>query len=157
MTESFMNLVGPIVAFIASLIATGVSIYNARFARYAKQQWWERKVDAYTRIIDALSGLVYYYELHYEAAIEHRDISESLEEETSEHWRRGYTEVRRAAAAGAFLISAEAEDALTTFWREKDEGIEHPDNWFEVLDSHYAAARKCIQAVVAAAKKDLKV
>jgi ABC-type arginine transport system permease subunit len=58
-TDNLITLITAGLAFLASVIAIIVSVYNARFARFASEKWWERKAEAYTRIIDALSDLVY--------------------------------------------------------------------------------------------------
>jgi hypothetical protein len=155
-TEHLLTLLAAILACIAAVIAATVSVYNARFRRFARERWWERQVEAYNRIIDALSALVYYYEEHYEAEIEHRSLTDSHKKEISEHWRKGYAEVKRATAVGAFLISPTAEAALQKMWKEKGKGVAHND-WFGLIESDYVAARKCLRAVVKAAKKDLRV
>jgi hypothetical protein len=155
-TENLITFGAAILAFLASVIAAVVSIYNARFTRFAKERWWERKADAYARIIDALSSLTYYYEEHLDAVIEGRDVPESRRTEIGKHWNHGYGEVKRATAAGAFLISGDAEESLTAFWKEKDKGVD-PDDWFGMIESHYGAARSSLRSIVAAAKKDLAV
>lgn len=155
-TEHLLTLFASVLAFIASVIAAAVSIYNARFRRFARERWWERKVEAYNRIIDALSGFVYYYEEHYDAEIDRRDLTESHKKEIDEHWRKGYAEVKRATAVGAFLISPAAEAALQKMWQEKGKGVD-PSDWFGLIESDYVAARDCLRAVVEAARNDLRV
>ena len=155
-TELLLTLFASVLAFIASVIAAAVSIYNARFRRFARERWWDRKVEAYNRIIDALSALVYYLEEHYNAEIEHRDLSDSHKKEIVEHWRKGYAEVKRATAVGAFLISPAAEAVLQNMWKEKGKGVD-PNDWFGLMESDYVAAQDCLRAVVEAARNDLGV
>jgi len=155
-TENLITLIAAALAFLASIIATGVSIYNTRFAKFTQQSWWDRKVVAYSQITEALSSLVYYYEVVYDAEVEHREISDQRQTEIAEHWKKGYAEIKKATATGAFLISAEAEAALQKMWKEKGRGI-HPFDWFERIESDYIAARDCLKGIVDAAKKDLKV
>lgn len=155
-TEQLLILLASVLAFIASVIATAVSVYNARFRRFARERWWERKVDAYKRIIDALSVLVYYYEEHYDAFIERRDLTDSHKVEIEDHWRKSYAEVKRATAVGAFLISADAEAALNKMQKEKGKGV-HPSDLFGLIESDYVAARACLRDVVEAARNDLRV
>ena len=81
--DQIVTIIASGIAFIASIIATGVSIYNSRFKRYAKEQWWERQDEAYRQIINALSSLVHYYESHYDAYIDGRRIPEERHEEIS--------------------------------------------------------------------------
>ncbi len=154
--QNDVTLVAAILAFIASVLAAAVSIYNARFTRFARERWWERKVDAYSRIIEALAALVYYYEEHYDAELEHRELTDDHRKEIADYWRRGYTEVKRATAIGAFLVSPEADAVLQKMSKDKGKGG-HPGDWFSVLESDYVDARDSLRAVVSAAKKDLRV
>ncbi len=140
--------------FVASIITVAVSAYNARLARFARQRWWERKVQAYADIIEALADLVYYYEEHYDAELEHQEMSDAHKNQVTEHWKRGYAAVKKATAVGAFLISSDAEAALQTMWREKGKGV-HPNDFFGLVQSDYVAGRHCLKAIVEAAKIDL--
>lgn len=143
-------------AFAASLVAGGVSIYNARFGRFAQQRWWDRKVDAYSRIIEALSGLAHYYEEHMNAELEGREISDARQKDIKQFWSNGYAEVKRATAVGAFLISTESEAALQKMWREKGKGVQ-PGDWYAQMESDYTATSDCLKSIVAAARSDLGI
>ena len=150
----WVTLIAAILAFVASGIATAVAAYNGRFRRFAQQRWWERKADAYTRIIEALADLVYHHETHLLAAEEHITLSESRKTQIAEYWRRGHAEVRRSTAMGAFLISPDAETALRRMWEEDGKGVE-PNDWYGSIESSYVAAQNCLKQVVAAAQIDL--
>jgi len=150
-----VTLVAAILAFAASLIATGVSIYNARFSRFARERWWEKKVEAYSRIIDALANLVYYHEEHLEA--EERQISLSeRREDIGDYWKKGHAEVKKATAIGAFLISSEAEAAIHKMWKEQGKVV-NPTDWYSLIESNYVASRDCLRSLVEAAKKDVQI
>jgi hypothetical protein len=155
-TESVVTLIAAGLAFLASVIAVVVSAYNARFARFASERWWERKAEAYIRIIDALSDLVYYFEQTYNAEIEAREFSEERKAEIDEHWRRGNLEVKKATNIGAFMISLEAENALRQYWEEPKEKHD-PGDWFWQLEHDYIRAETCLKQLVACAKTDLRV
>lgn len=154
--ENAITLGAAFLAFAASIVAAGISAYGARFQRFARERWWDRKAEAYSRIVEALSDLVYYHEEHYDAELEGRGISAERRTEINECWRKGYIEIKRATATGPFLISPKAEAALATMWRERGRGVE-PNDWFGLIESDYVTARDCLRAVVAAAKEDLAV
>ncbi len=80
-----------VLALVASLIAIAVSAYNTRLTKFAHQQWWMRKADAYARIIEELSGLVFYYGEHYDASIENREIDPEHRKEMEEHSHSTWT------------------------------------------------------------------
>jgi len=155
-TDQWVTVSASLIAFIASLSAAAVSIYNVRFRRFARERWWERQVEAYSRIIDALSGLVYYHEEHLDAEFQEDAFTAEHWKEINEHWKKGYAEVKRATAVGAFLISVDAETALQKMWKEGGKGVDQND-WYGLKESHYVAARDCLRELVEAARKDLRI
>jgi hypothetical protein len=154
-TQNIVTLAAAGLTFVASIITVVVSAYNARLERFARQRWWERKVQADTDIIEALADLMYYYEEYYDAEVEHQEMSEPHKARIAEHWKRGYAAIKKATAVGEFLISSEAEATLRKMWREKGKGV-HPNDFFGLVESDYIAARDCLKAVIEAAKTDLK-
>ncbi len=154
-TEQTITIVAATLAFIASVIATLVVAYNARLATFTQQKWWERKADAYSRIVEALAEMVCYHEEHLTAYEEGRNVREAMKTEIEEHWRHSYAELKKASAVGAFLISSSAETALRQMWQDKGKGIDSND-WYGLLESDYVAARDCLKSIVAEAKEDLR-
>ena len=150
-----ITLAAAMIAFAASVIATTVSAFNARFAKFAQMRWWERKADAYARIIEALSQMVYHDEELLSAAVGLRDIPESTRAEIDKHWDRSYSELRTATAVGTFVISADAEVALKKLWQERSKGAGVND-WYGLVESDCVAARACLKRVVSSAKADLQ-
>jgi len=155
-TDNIITLIAAGLAFFASLIAVAVSAYNARFVRFTSEKWWERKTEAYVRIIEALSDLVYYYQQTYDAEFDARQLPKERQREIEAHWKKGYLEIRKATNVGAFLISPEAEKALEEYW-ERPKGNVHPADWFGHLEIDCTSAEKCLKELVICAKKDLRV
>jgi len=152
-SENIVTLIAATLAFIASLIA----IYNTRFRRFALERWWERKVDAYTRIIESLSDLVdYYRQMCDEEMSPQRTTSEKTKQEMMERSKRGHREINRATDIDAFLISPEAEAALQRF-RQGPEEKPHSQDWYSMFENEYSGAEQCLKELVECAKKDLRV
>lgn len=154
-TQLAITLVAALLAFVASIIATFVAAYNGRFAKFARQKWWEKQAEVYARIVEALAGMVYYHEEHLTAYEEGRNIPAQLKAETDQHWQRSYAELKKASAVGAFLISEDGEAALRKMWKEKDKPID-PQDWYGQLEQDYKAARDCLKSMVDCAKRDLE-
>ena len=155
-TQNIVTLAAAGLAFVASITNIVVSLYIARLGRFARQRWWERKVQAYADIIEALADLVYYHAEHYDAELEHHhEMSATHKAEIEEHWKKSYAALKKATAIGAFLISSDAEAALQTMWKEQGKGV-HPGDFFGLVESSYVAAQNCLAALVEAAKADLK-
>ena len=98
--------------------------------------------------------MVYYHEEHIDALEQGRPVPAFRKQEIDEHWRRSYSELKKATAVGAFLISTEADAALRKMWREQDKGVDSAD-FYGSVESRYIAARDCLKAVVEAAQTEL--
>ncbi|KER81304.1 hypothetical protein [Xanthomonas arboricola] len=138
-----LGAVGLIAGLFSSLLAN-------RDHRYRK--WWELRVSAYQGAIEALSDIVYYFEKHYNAEVEYRELTEEFKEKISEFWNTSYPKVRRLADSGAFLFSDRANAALKEFMRDDDE-----QTYIEHLDNNLAKSKKCLKELVACSKIDLRL
>jgi hypothetical protein len=134
---------------MAGLFAAFTGSRDHRF-----KKWWELRVAAYQSAIDALSDLAYAYDVRYFAEIEGRELSEERQEELGTLTVQAFTRVRKAADAGAFLFSAEANSALDL--GRKEWGTDHI-TWQEHLDAMQFASRQCSTRIVALSKTDLKL
>jgi hypothetical protein len=140
-----LGAVGIIGGFFGSFMAN---------RNFRSQRWWERKADAYTRLIEALSDMLEYYSALGRAEIQGRELAEEQKAELEAHWNAGRRSVRKAANLGAFLLSPEVETAL----REFEEHVrKHHESYFEYLDESYGAVKACLETIVAQSKQDLQV
>lgn len=135
------------VGLIAGLFS---SVLANRDHRHRK--WWELRIAAYQNVIEALSDLVYYYDRHFSAAIEARQLSNEFEEKLKNYWEKAYPRVRKAADSGAFLFSDEANQALRELIKDDD-----TDWWVEHLEIGLGKAQKCLTQLVECSKNDLRL
>lgn len=119
---------------------------------HRQRKWWEMRVTAYQNAIEALSDLVYYYDKHFNALIEYRELSDEFKEKLDIYWEQSFPKVRKFADSGAFLFSEEANAALRELMKDDDE-----QSYVEHLDNNLAKARKCLSKLVACSKVDLKL
>jgi hypothetical protein len=135
------------VGLIAGLFSSALANKDHR-----QRKWWELRIAAYQGAIEALSDLVYYYDKHYNAAIEYRDLSPELEEKLRTFWEQAFPRLRKSADSGAFLFSDNANVALREFMKD-----EHTEWYIEHLDISLVKARKCLGQLVECSKVDLKL
>lgn len=107
---------------------------------------------AYKNAIESLAELVYYYDTHYNAEIESRELPIEFEEKLKANWEQAYPKIRKYADSGAFLFSEEANAALAKLLRK-----EHAETFFEHIDNELAKVRECLRQLVECSKTDLKV
>jgi glutaredoxin 2 len=135
------------VGIVAGLFSSFIANRDHRDKR-----WWELRVAAYQSAIESLSDLVYYYNNHWNAEIEQRDMTPEVQERLREIWDTSVQKVRRLADSGAFLFSDEANAALKEFMKE-----ENYDSFFESVDGYLAKAKTCLSSLVSCSKKDLRL
>ena len=120
---------------------------------YRNRKWLEMRVAAYQNAIEALSDLIYYYDKHYNAEIEYRELPPEFKEKLNAYWEQAFPKVRKLADSGAFLFSEEANQAL----RELVDYELGSESYVDYLDSRLAESRKCLTHLVECSKVDLKL
>lgn len=119
---------------------------------HRQRKWWELRVSAYQNAIEALSDLVYYYDKHFNAEIEYRELPKEFKEKLDAYWEQSFPKVRKFADSGAFLFSEGANAALRNLMKDDDE-----QSYVEHLDNNLAKARECLNRLVECSKIDLKL
>lgn len=135
------------VGFLSAVLGSALANRDHRHQRY-----WELRVAAYQALIDALSDLVHYYDAHYNAELERRDLSEAYRAKLAAHWDDAFPRVRRAADSGAFIFSEPVNAALAELIRR-----DHEDDWFTHLDNNLDKSRRCLATIVERSKADLAI
>lgn len=107
--------------------------------RWTQQQWWQRKVDAYNQIIDALWQLL-------ENARDEMDYYDARDEGRTPRrsgpfhdFQKNDDTIRRLSDIGVFLISPDATATLQDFRRQ----IEQLNKDSEMMDGVDVAASNC--------------
>ncbi len=144
-TLELLKLAG--VGLIAGLFSSFLANQDHR-----QRKWWELRVSAYQNAIEALSDLVYYYDKHFNAEIEYRELPKEFKAKLDAYWEQAFPKVRKFADSGAFLFSEKANAALQELMK-----YEHEPTYMEHLDSNLAKARKCLSQLVECSKIDLKL
>jgi hypothetical protein len=135
------------VGLVAGLFSSVIANRDHR-----QRKWWELRVAAYQNAIEALSDLVYYYDNHFNAEIEYRELSDEFKKKLDGYWEQSFPKVRKFADSGAFLFSEEANAALRELMKKDDE-----PSYVDHLDNNLAKARKCLERLVDCSKIDLKL
>lgn len=130
--------------------------FTVKFAlrRFQSEKWFERRVDAYTEVIEALHFMKHCTERQLRAAERGTDIPQEIEDELVASYRKGLADLRRLTDMGALLFSSEAIEILDTLNNELLAATDAP-SWWEHLDAESAAISKCLAALRPIAKRDL--
>lgn len=140
-----------IIAAVSSWITVQLSL-----RRFRKERWWERKVGAYTNVIEALHNSREFADQHLDAEIGARELSEEREAELREFSNQADREIRKAANTGAFFLSDQAATRLTQFQKEEERAKDAID-WFTYLEADRDAVNSCLQDIIRIAKTELSL
>lgn len=142
---------------IVGLIAALFGNFLSR-RQQVSQLWWEKKADAYIRILTALSEVTEYHEAEYENITHEAEHSREWLEKLGTRWEAAEREIKTAERTGQFLISAEAHAALER--RRKTRAAEmqgkDPDDPEAYVGAEYVAAANCLKELLIAARLDLR-
>lgn len=141
---------GIVIAAVSSWITVQLSL-----RRFRSERWWERKVEAYERIIIALHDSKAFADVHLEAEYQRRDIPEETAGELRARSKSAHVEIVKAIDIGAFLLPGEALSRLTQFRRDEANAA-NSNTWFEYLETDWVATDKCLKDLIQIAKRDLR-
>jgi hypothetical protein len=80
--------------------------------RFQAERWWERKVEAYTRIIEALHHVIAYSKLLEKELSENQEYSEEHRDNMASSSHKAMNDLRMAADVGAYIISDDVAKIL---------------------------------------------
>jgi ABC-type multidrug transport system fused ATPase/permease subunit len=149
--------------FLASLVTslvvsafTAVLTVQLSLRRFQAERWWERKVDAYTRIIEALHHVNSYKSMGYESWLESREFSPEYEAEIKSSHTKAQSDLRLATEVGAYIISDDVAKILAEL-ASRPSQFKNVENPLEAIQSDLDAYQKALAKIRELAKRDLKV
>lgn len=156
-----------------STIVTGIvvawvtSMLTVRFAlsQHYRERWWERRLDAYIRVHDALSYQLRQTKAEYDSLYAfysgeemRKPIPGDIAEELRKNWRESERELEDAIVRGSFLLSEEAVTLLRRYQEEQRELDRQLDQYgAEIIDDQFESARSATHAFGELAKTDLQI
>jgi hypothetical protein len=146
-----------------------------RLNDWASQQWWERKAEAYSQIVEALwrslefanASVDYYYErmdprFDIKEKIRTEEEKKAREAAEDKQWRirrdrfaQDTADLKKLVGIGAFVISEEVVSVLNGYFKR----IAQADDMdpVEEAEEHQRATRECLDDVREAARSDLRL
>jgi hypothetical protein len=144
-----------LVTGLALAVATSILTVRLSLRRFHAERWWEHKVDAYTRILYALSDLIHYAELLSQEELGAK-FAEGHRKRLEEKHTEAYHELRRATTVGSYIVSDEVATNLDDLEKRRA-SIDWDGPPWEGYDESAKSYAVAISEIRAAAKTDLKV
>jgi len=160
--QSIVNLLAEVPTPLANLLAgilisllTSWSTVRLALRRFQSEKWFERRVDAYTRVIESLHYMKQTTERQLRAAEHGYEIPKDAEAELIEMYRKGFADLRQLTDMGALIFSEKAVKVLDALNKEIEAATDE-QCWWEHLDAERVAISKCLSSLRLIAKSDLK-
>jgi len=146
----FQTLIVGIFGFAGLIITLW---FNGKVARH--QRWWERKMEAYEKVIEALHNSKMFSEQHLEADIRGKEVPKEKGEELRRRAKLAHDEIEKVIDTGTFLLSENAMTRLRQYRKEADRATD-ATMWVEYLEADLDTTDKCLKDIIEIAKSDLK-
>lgn len=139
-----------------------LAYFTARFTvktalrQFHAEKWWERKADAYSRIVESLQAMMEYWSAKADEEITRQEIREDRAKKLSDSYDHAHHELSKATAVGAYIISEEVAGALAKLKERPHLSLEE-EPWVEICMSEHDAHKKALTEIRRLAKIDLGV
>jgi len=151
-----------VIGVVIAVVSASVTVYFA-IRKFRTEKWWERKVDIYISIIEALHHVKRGTQDSLNACQEPRKVNEEHQKQLTEKYYASWDEIHKAVDTGSFFLCRQARtvlDALIVELRKADDdaGLHRTDfNVYDAYSTRLEAINRCLEALPPIAKKDLSV
>ena len=155
MTAEIIDLVGKVAPGVIAALVAGLVTVRLALGRFKKEALWQRKLDAYTRILDAL----HVCRLRSEQLMREATQEVKLSKESTDEMRKKYSaasaELHRMVDTGLLILPEAATSHLTEVMEPRyDDWREMPPYLFWETEEHLM--KKALDALMRVARADLK-
>lgn len=137
-------------------IATAVVASELTVRAFHRQQWWQRKADAYTAVFDALHDVRTHCDLVCREMLEKVHFASEYAREVAAKSTAGANSLRKAISTGEFLLSESALKILRDVGNKLDMPAD-PQEYYPYCSSLLRAIDKAFLRLPAIAKQDLAI
>ena len=153
--KDVMSIVSVAITLIGIFVAPWLAV-KMSLKQFRSTRWWEKQAESYSNIVGHLTTLQYALGAWCDESMHLRDLSKSEKETLNKKFGEAREVIEKAAAAGAYMISEEASNALTTLI-EKLNKTDLRGDWLSDLDRHHSAVKECITEMACCSRKDLEI
>ncbi len=162
MSVVLQGVIGIITGVIAAYLASNVSLH-----KYYKEKWWEKKLEAFTHLINELHKINNNSEYHYNKEIYDRGglsyfhiLDENGEKALQTQFDQGMDELKKIAHTASLYLSDKCSDDIKKYLSFTDVLIEKFHDGeidsFNAYQEDYNRSRKLMFSIITEAKKELK-
>jgi len=158
MFAEIVDFLGKLLTSVVVAVLTAWLTVRLSLRRFRSERWWEKKVAAYERVIEAFHKSKKVDAEKLLAEYTGREVPIDRETELRKLAHEAREDIIRASDVGGFILSQRALGVLSRYEAESDslskESEEGP--WFEYLEAQQSLTHKCMLEFIAEAKADLQ-
>lgn len=143
-------LSGIAIAGISSWVTVQLSLH-----RFRSEKWWEKRVNAYERVIEAFHNSKKFDSEYMRAEELRREVSDERDAELRKLASQARDEILKASDVGSFVLSKNALSILAKYEAES-ENMPRQDTWYEHLDLSWSICNRYMKEFIEEAHRDLK-
>ena len=156
MGETIFDITKVLLPGLLLSVFTAIITVRLSLKRFYSERLWERKMDSYTAIFEALHRLKHYYQMKRDIDLGERSLQKDRSALLEQQWAESDTEVNKAIDIGSFVICQDAIDCLRDFRNHprlhyEDEPIS------ELASQEIKYLDDCIKTLNSIAHKDIGV
>jgi hypothetical protein len=143
------------ISALAIALASAWITVKLSLRRFRAERQWDRKVQAYERLIEALHKSKKFSSEHLDAIHRGREVEDERDVELRKLAREARDEIRRAADIGSFTLSPKTLEIIATY--ESNLGnTSEITMWHDYLEHDYDVTSQCLKDLLVEAKRDLE-
>jgi len=158
MTEATLTfLLTHVLPPLCIAVLTAILTVRLSLRRFHAERWWERKAEAYSRIIEALHQATEYHSTRSCESMTGEELASEESAQLRDAYKSAQRDLRRATGIGAYIISDEIAAVLAKLNARPRIQLRPDQSVVEAYDAEFDAYHAALEQVRRLAKKDLKV
>ncbi|MDE2283926.1 MAG: hypothetical protein KGK33_04850 [Hyphomicrobiales bacterium] len=149
------HLLTALVSGLGSGVLSAWLTYVFAWRRFRTEKWWERRADAYEKIMDALHSAKRFSDVHLEGLMRGSEPAAEEVVKLREQSKEAHDYILRAIDTGRLILPDDALQRLNEY--SKENARNNPDNWHDYLNNDYGIIDCCIVDIAKIARKNLQV
>ena len=144
-----------IISAIAIATVSSWTTVQLSLKRFRSERWWEKKAEAYERVIEAFHNSKKFDSEHMRAVERGSEVPNDRDQELRKLSKAARDEILRAADIGGFVMSEGAMKILSRYEAESENAPREP-SWYEHLDASWSLTNSYMKEFFAEAHRDLR-
>ena len=143
-------VIGVIIAVTSAWVTVRLSL-----SKYRTEKWWDRKIEAYTNVIEAFHHSKAFSDKHLGAEWRGRELDPDIDKEIRAKVKLAHGEIEKYINIGSFIFSNEFYTRLKEYQRESERISNESHGWVDYLVNDQEHMESCISDLIVLAQKDL--